>query len=143
MCDYSLHDVASRPTRVGDKLVSTRFGGTSTRGFAAETERHVAVCLLPGTELAFEREVRVDTYYGSRPADVITERVARFTQIRLGEPRTHHDALAFPDGRVVCLTNLCEGQRALVLQLPSKGEKAAEAVVAPVEASELAVAFNS
>jgi len=143
MCDYSLHDVASRPARVGDKLVSTRFQGTSTRGFAAETERDVAVCLLPGTELAFEREVRVDTYYGSGPAEIIAERVARFTQIGLDEPRTHHDALAFPDGRVVCLTNLCEGQRALVLQLPSKGEKASEAVAAPVEASELAAAFNS
>ena len=54
MCDYSLHNVASRPARVGDKLVSTSFLNSSTRGFAAVGEPNVAVCLLPGTELAFE-----------------------------------------------------------------------------------------
>jgi hypothetical protein len=60
MCDYSLHTVASRPARVGETLVTTSFYGTSTRGFAAKGEPNVAVCLLPGTELAFERDVRYD-----------------------------------------------------------------------------------
>ncbi len=50
MCDYSLHLVASRPARVGDKLVSTRFSNSLTRGFAATGEPEVAVCLLPGTD---------------------------------------------------------------------------------------------
>src|ERR1700716_3948118 len=53
MCDYSLHAVASRPAKVGETLVTTSFYGTSTRGFAAKEEPGVAVCLLPGTELAF------------------------------------------------------------------------------------------
>jgi hypothetical protein len=35
MCDYSLHNVAARPAKVGDKLVSTRFPNSITRGFAA------------------------------------------------------------------------------------------------------------
>ena len=61
MCDYSLHLVASRPAKVGDKLVSTSFPRTTTRGFASVDNRDVAVCLLPGTELAFEEEVRCDT----------------------------------------------------------------------------------
>ena len=61
MCDYSLHLVASRPAKVGDKLVSTSFPHTTTRGFASVDNRNVAVCLLPGTELAFEEEVRCDT----------------------------------------------------------------------------------
>jgi hypothetical protein len=61
MCDYSLHLVASRPARVGDKLISTSFPRTVTRGFASVDDRHVAVCLLPGTELAFEKEVRCGT----------------------------------------------------------------------------------
>ena len=61
MCDYSLHFVVSRPARVGDKLVSTSFPQTTTRGFASVDDRNVAVCLLPGTELAFEEEVRCDT----------------------------------------------------------------------------------
>ena len=60
MCDYSLHAVASRPAKVGETLVTATFPRTSTRGFAAEGEPEVAVCLLPGTELAFEQDVKYD-----------------------------------------------------------------------------------
>ena len=35
MCDYSLHNVESRPAKVGDKLVTSQFYASSTRGFAA------------------------------------------------------------------------------------------------------------
>ena len=35
MCDYSLHVVASRPAKVGDKLVATEFAKSITRGFSA------------------------------------------------------------------------------------------------------------
>jgi hypothetical protein len=35
MCDYSLHNVASRPAKVADRLVTTQFSGSDTRGFAA------------------------------------------------------------------------------------------------------------
>jgi hypothetical protein len=38
-------------------LVTTQFWNTTTRGFSAVGEPRVAVCLLPGTEVAFEREV--------------------------------------------------------------------------------------
>ena len=31
----------------------------------------------------------------------------------------HHDALEFPDGEMVLLTHLMEGQQATVLQLPA------------------------
>ncbi len=65
MCDYSLDFVASRPAKVGDKLVSTQFSGAITRGFAAVGEPGVVVCLLPGTELAFENEVEYDPALGS------------------------------------------------------------------------------
>ena len=60
MCDYSLHHVASRPAKVGDKLVTTQFNNSITRGFAAVGEPSVAVCLLPGTEVAFEKEVEFE-----------------------------------------------------------------------------------
>src|SRR5436305_5818152 len=59
MCDYSLHDVATRPAKVGDRLVSTHFTNSLTRGFAAVGEPNVAVCLPPGTELAFDLDVRL------------------------------------------------------------------------------------
>ena len=116
MCDYSLHLVASRPAKVGDKLVSTSFPHTTTRGFASVDERSVAVCLLPGTELAFEKEVRCKTGIFSWRLE---HTVAKFQQVNKGKSNVHHDALEFPDGTIVLLTRLCEGQRATVLQLPA------------------------
>ena len=53
----SLHSVKSRPTKVGDKL-TTRDFGTGTRGFAASEDAAVAVCVLPGTGLAFAHAVK-------------------------------------------------------------------------------------
>ena len=116
MCDYSLHTVASRPANVGEMLVTTSFYGTSTRGFAAKEEPGVAVCLLPGTELAFESDVRYNRYWLSTRRTGF--RVARFCRIQPGAPEQHHDALAFPDGSTVLVNLLSEGQRARVLQLP-------------------------
>src|SRR5438034_3258399 len=63
MCDYSLDLVASRPAKVGDKLVTTEFQNSMTRGFAAIGEPNVAVCLLPGTEVAFENEVEYERFF--------------------------------------------------------------------------------
>jgi hypothetical protein len=46
--------------------------------------------------------------------------VAKFREINKGQSNVHHDALEFPDGKIVLLTHLCEGQRATVLQLPAR-----------------------
>jgi hypothetical protein len=126
MCDYSLHDVASRPAKVGDKLVSTQFPNAITRGFADPAEPRVAVCLMPGTELAFEKEVECDASFRFLPTRKSTQRVARFRQVNLNRPAAHHDALEFPDGKIVLVTDLCEGQSATVLQLPSTRRPAEE-----------------
>jgi hypothetical protein len=48
MCGYSLHAVATRAAEVGEKLVSTKFRLTPTRGFAGIDSPDVAVCLRPG-----------------------------------------------------------------------------------------------
>ena len=119
MCDYSLHLVASRAAKVGDKLVTTKFDNSLTRGFAAVGEPNVAVCLLPGTEVGFEKDVDFERVLGILPTRKLTQKVARFRQINQGKPTSHHDALEFPDGEIVLLTRLCEGQRARVLQLPA------------------------
>ena len=119
MCDYSLDLVASRPAKVGDKLVTTEFPASMTRGFAAIGEPNVAVCLLPGTEIAFENEVEYERFFVLLPNIKPGTKVARFRQINVGRPMVHHDALEFPDGETVLLTRLCEGQRATVLQLPA------------------------
>src|SRR6478735_5012261 len=112
MCVYSLHFVVARPARVGDKLVSTSFPQTTTRGFASVDDRNVAVCLLPGTELAFEEQVRCDT--GIVFSRSLGHTVAKFQQVDKGRSNIHHDALEFPDGKIVLLTHLCNGQRATV-----------------------------
>jgi hypothetical protein len=119
MCDYSLDLVASRPAKVGDKLVTTKFENSMTRGFAAIGEPNVAVCLLPGTEVAFEKEVKYERFFAFFPNMKLGNKVARFRQINMGKPSVHHDALEFPDGETVLLTRLCEGQHATVLQLPA------------------------
>jgi hypothetical protein len=78
----------------------------------------VAVCVLPGGELAFEEEVRCET--GFVLSWRLGHSVAKFQQIHKGQPNVHRDALEFPDGKIVLLTQLCEGQRAMVLQLPAR-----------------------
>jgi hypothetical protein len=83
MCDYSLHLVVSRPAKVGDKLISTSFPHTITRGFASVDDRDVAVCLLPGTELSFEKEVRCET--GIVFSWRLAHTVAKFQQVNKGQ----------------------------------------------------------
>jgi hypothetical protein len=119
MCDYSLQLVASRPAKVGETLVSTSFSSSITRGFAPVGERNVAVCLLPGTELAFEKDVQCEIAFVFRSRRQLGHKVAKFRQVNKDQPNVHHDALEFPDGQIVLLTQLCEGQHATVLQLPA------------------------
>jgi hypothetical protein len=128
MCDYSLHLVASRPAKVGDKLITTKFNNSITRGFAAVQEPTVAVCLLPGTEVAFEREVECERVFRFfRNQKLIKQKVARFRQINLEQRHVHHDALEFPNGQIVLLTLLSAVQHATVLQLPASPRATNEA----------------
>jgi len=127
MCDYSLQHVKSRPAKVGDKLTTHHFN-TGTIGFAAPEDANTAVCVLPGTELAFARAVSCQPrgLFGWK-ADTINHTTAIFRQINKHKALAHHDALEFPDGQTVRLTDLFEGQEATVLQLPAQPATAAEA----------------
>ena len=120
MCDYSLHSVASRPAKVGDQLVATDFVKSMTRGFAAVGEPNVAVCLLPGTEVAFEDDVQYDRAFSMFGKARVGHKVARFRQINMHDRHVHHDALEFPGGQIILVTRLTPGQRATVLQLPAQ-----------------------
>ena len=80
----------------------------------------MAVCLLPGTELAFEKEVQCDAGFGFHSRRQIGHKLAQFRQVNKGQSSVHHDALEFPDGHIVLLTQLCEGQHATALQLPAR-----------------------
>jgi hypothetical protein len=72
--------------------------------------------MLPGTELAFAEDVK----YDNRSLWVRTTnfRVGKFGAIDPDVPHRHHDAIEFPDGSNVLVTQLAEGQRVTVLQLP-------------------------
>jgi hypothetical protein len=102
---------------VGDKLVSTTFVTSYTRGFAAVGEPNVAVCLLPGTELAFEENLKCEGAFGFGYKR-LPPKVARFRQVNKDQPNVHHDALELPDGEIVLVTKLAGGQHATVLQMP-------------------------
>jgi hypothetical protein len=126
MCDYSLYSIKSRPAKVGEKLTTREFG-TGTRGFSASEDTNVAVCVRPGTELAFAHEVkRLSSRVWPWHDRAIEQRTAVFRQINKDKVAAHHDALEFPDGQVVLLTCLEEDQEATVLQLPAEPRTAAE-----------------
>jgi hypothetical protein len=120
VCDYSLEYVRSRPAKVGEKLRMHKFS-LGTRGFAALEDANTAVCVLPGTELAFATAIKCSRLglFGWK-VKVLKHTTAIFRQLNKDNPRTHHDALEFPDGNIVLLTNVLEGQDATVLQLPTR-----------------------
>jgi hypothetical protein len=119
MCDYSLQHVQSRPANLAEKLVTRNFG-SGTRGFCSPGDPNTAICVLPGTELAFDRPIDangcLDRY-----------QTAIFRQVNPAVPHTHHDALELPNGKIVMLTSLAEGQAATVLQLPAAPKTDAKA----------------
>jgi hypothetical protein len=123
MCDFSLTNVKSRKAEIGDKLISRDFG-TGTKGFCAEGEEDTAICLMPGTELAFEKPVTTSGYLGTVKKHGT---IAIFRQINKDKPSAHHDALEFPNGHVQLLTTIDVDARARVLQLPAAPKSEAEA----------------
>ncbi|WP_103013050.1 hypothetical protein [Rhodopseudomonas pseudopalustris] len=135
MCDYSLSGVASRPAKVAETLVSTGFAQTSTRGFASVDDEAVAVCMMPGTEIAFAHDVRVQrTIFRS----TVHQKLARFRKINEDQPNQHHDALEFADGTVVLVNDLLPGQQAMVLQLPADAVQHGQEAERKTEAAPIA-----
>ena len=116
MCDYSLEAARSRPAKVGDELTTRAFDMGIT-GFAAPEDSRMVVCVLAGTELVFDADAQIFAIWWRRKS--IGHKTAIFRQINRLLRYASHDALEFPDGRVVLLTRLCAGQRATVLQLPA------------------------
>ena len=123
MCDYSLEQQASREAVASDRLVTTAFPGSTTLGFSAEGAPDVAVCLRPGTEIAFAAPVAFSGLFRFLlQAQAHDCRLARVRHVNEGNPLLHHDALEFVNGQVVLLTHLRPGQQATVIQLPAEAE---------------------
>jgi hypothetical protein len=128
MCDFSLQHAKSRPAVVADKLVSHNFG-RGTIGFKPIDDPigdATAVCLLPGTELAFDRAIKL-RWPADDGANQSQFTTAIFRQRDKDKPSVHHDVLEMPDGSQVLLTQLEESQTATVLQLPAAPKTEIEA----------------
>ena len=118
---------AFRTSELGQLKLATSFSATASilerQVLLHPEDAHVAVCLLPGTELSFAYEVKRSRLW-PWSKNIIPHKTAIFRQINVDCPTVHHDALEFPDGDMVLLTYLMEGQEAVVLQLPATGLKA-------------------
>ena len=126
MCDFSLMHAKSRPAKVADKLETKNFGA-GTVGFCDPTEPDVAVCVLPGTEIAFEDDIELGYGRGLVNNKKCSHKVAIFRQVDKDTRLAHHDALELPSGDIVKLTALVPGQKASVLQLPAEPKTEQEA----------------
>jgi hypothetical protein len=119
MCDYSLESHESRPARIGERVTTTKFFYSPTGGFCGQETPEVAVCVLPGTELRFDKPIRIGGLWGWLvPFWEPDSHMARFRQINVGSSHKHHDSIEFENGRIVLLNDLRSGQHATVLQLP-------------------------
>jgi len=120
--------VKSRAAKVEDRLVTHLF--TSTRGFADVDDTSTAVCVLPGTEIAFEHPIETRKVEGGQPlyGEIVNlgVNVGIFRQINKDNAMTHHDVLELPNGDRVMLHHLVEGQVARVLTLPAAPKTEAE-----------------
>lgn len=148
MCDYSLEHKLSREAKANDRLITTQFHDTPTRGFTeAGGDSNVAVCLLPGTELAFEQEVRtlLPLHHAllAGPFKTIPHKTARFRHVNEDRKHAHHDALEFPDGSQVLVAMLIPGQIASILQLPANTVPAAEKPAQPTIIERVQQAFEN
>jgi hypothetical protein len=123
MCDYSLGACKTRDAAVGNELISGSILSayrqqSMTRGFHAANAPDVAVCLRPGTELAFDGPVKTDgNTWWPFSANEWPHTTAIFREVGIDRPMQHHDTLEFPDGTSVLVTRLAPGQKCRVLQL--------------------------
>jgi hypothetical protein len=128
MCDYSLQAFKSRPAKVADRLIVRNFK-SGTRGFVTADDEFTVVCVLPGTELAFDAPIRTSStlgFFGTR-WNRRKHTTAIFRQVDKHQSHTHHDALELPDGEVIKVTVLDDAQLATVLQLPAAPQTVQEA----------------
>src|SRR5262249_37796730 len=66
MCDYSLHNVATRPAQIEDKLVTTKFSNSITRGLCRDWGAACCSLSVAGHGDCVRRQCRVRAYVWHR-----------------------------------------------------------------------------
>lgn len=128
MCDYSVMAERTREAKVGDRLITSKFGLLGHTGFRElYGDRHTAVCLRPGTELAFDDPVPNPHHESNERLPKFLSTTAKFTQINKGKTHTMHDVIEFNDNQSMWLGYVPTGQIATILQLPAKPKTVKEA----------------
>ena len=102
----SLRPTTSTPVHVGLLRLGFHNSGLHSSRNGARLFRGSDMCVVPSFSWR-----------------TISSRTAVFRQIDKDVQRVHHDALEFPDGTFVLLTDLHEGQQATVLQLPASQKR--------------------
>ena len=107
--------------------MTTRFSQAITQGLATADDKECAVCLVPGTELAFDAPLRGNANrfvpFFMKKFDFKT---GKFVQLNVDNPYQHHDAIEFGDGGTVLINDLVEDQMLRVIQLPAPPQTAKE-----------------
>ena len=99
MCDYSLHNVKSRPAKVGDKLTTHHFN-TCTRGFAAPEDVEHGSLRSSGNGTCLCRAVRCSPrgLFAWKPK-VVNHTTAIFRQVNKDKPQRIMMRWNFQTGR--------------------------------------------
>jgi hypothetical protein len=117
MCDYSMHAIKNRKAVVGDKIKTSIFNGHSSPGIesCAPGEAMMAICLIPGTGIEFDRPV---TYRKNGYAMMVSDyRTAKYVHI---PNASYSDHLKFPDGSLILIAYLAPGQTGTVAYVPEE-----------------------
>ena len=116
MCDFSLHAIKSRPAEVGDKLTTRQFPLSTTASLPRKISRLQYAC-VQGRSCPLRRRLGDVRGRGLRRLSITKPRSSGRS---IGTSRTATTMpLEFPDGQILLLTLLQEGQHATVLQLPA------------------------
>ena len=114
MRDDSLEHLASRPAKVGDKLVTTNSADRLRAPSAQSASPRSPFVFSLGQSLHLSARSKPHRDFRLRPRK-LGAKLARFRRVNEACRTMHHDALELPSGQVVLLTSLCEAQHATVI----------------------------
>jgi hypothetical protein len=105
-----------RRASIGDKLITKGSATSGCSGFGLVEEPDATVYLIPGTELAFDKDIQYHDRFSVLRFRV-EHKKARFRQFS-NDSNASRFALELADGLLVMLAELAAGQTATVVRVP-------------------------